>query len=155
MKTLTLLPILMLLSILSMGMGFPDIISDKDIAQIQANRKQRMRNAAQTEKTMCAGEMKAKEEKVVKQTTLPKQTKSGTTNKANKEAETNFIHQAATSLNNIAVKVFDIKGNLLLKQQVRMEEFLSSDLSALLLPEGSMFVMFHGNTAYYFLDVKN
>jgi hypothetical protein len=36
-----------------------------------------------------------------------------------------------------------------------MEEFLSSELSTDLLPHGSTFVMFHGNTAYYFLDEKD
>jgi hypothetical protein len=152
MKTLKLFPIFMLLSVLSMGMGFPDIISDKDMAQIQANRRQRVKKAAQTEKVVCPAQA---EVKVANKSEQPKEAKASSTNKANKEAESNFIYQAATSLNNIAVKVFDIKGNLLLKQQIRMEDFLSSELSADLLPQGSTFVMFHGNTAYYFLDKQD
>ncbi|QHT66287.1 hypothetical protein GXP67_06250 [Rhodocytophaga rosea] len=152
MKTLRLFPIFMLLSMLSMGMGFPDIISDKDMAEIQANRRQKVKKAAQTEKSVCPDKADVK---VVKQSEQPEDNKVRSTNKANKEAESNFIHQAATSLNNIAVKVFDIKGNLLLKEQMRMEDFLSSELSADLLPQGSTFVMFHGNTAYYFLDKQD
>jgi hypothetical protein len=151
MKTLRLLPIFMLLSVLSMGMGFPDIISDKDMAQIQANRKQKVK-AAQTEQMVCSRQV---EVKVAKKADLPKETKASPINKANKEAETNFIHQAATSMNNIALKVFDIKGNLLLKQQVRMEDLFSNELAAALLPQGSTFVMFYGNTAYYFLEEED
>lgn len=152
MKTLKLFSLFMLLSILSMGMGFPDIISDKDIAEMQANRKLKKQKAVKTEMMACSGKMYVS---AAAKAEIPQKTQAICTNEANKEAESNFICQAATSLNNIALKVFDVKGNLLMKEQVRMEEFLSSNFSAALLPEGSTFVMFHGNTAYYFVDGEN
>jgi hypothetical protein len=56
-----------------------------------------------------------------------------------------------TQSDKISVKVFDAKGALVLNQQVSMSEFLSKDKKASL-PSGSTFVMFHANTAYYFLE---
>jgi len=152
MKTLTFFSLFMLLSLLSMGMGFPDIISDKDIAEIQANRKLKTKKAVKTEMVACSGQVQMA---ASKKSEASKPAKETCENGANQEAELGFINQAATSLNNIALKVFDVKGNLLMKQQIRMEDFFSTDYSIALLPQGSTFVMFHGNTAYYFLDAEN
>jgi hypothetical protein len=57
----------------------------------------------------------------------------------------------ASKSDKITVKVFDTKGALVLNQEVSMNEFLAKDKKASL-PAGSTFVMFHANTAYYFLE---
>jgi calcineurin-like phosphoesterase len=57
----------------------------------------------------------------------------------------------ATKSDKITVKVFDIKGALVMNQEVSMNEFLAKDKKAAL-PANSTFVMFHANTAYYFLE---
>ena len=51
----------------------------------------------------------------------------------------------------ITVKVFDVKGSLVMKQEVTMDEFLRKS-KTVSLPNGSTFVMFYENTAYYFLE---
>ena len=56
-----------------------------------------------------------------------------------------------SNISKITVKVFDVKGSLIMKQEVSMDEFLSKS-KAVSLPNGSTFVMFHENTAYYFLE---
>jgi hypothetical protein len=51
----------------------------------------------------------------------------------------------------ITLKVFNTQGALVLNEQVSMHAFLARDKKASL-PAGSTFVMFHANTAYYFLE---
>jgi hypothetical protein len=60
--------------------------------------------------------------------------------------------QAVPSLKDIYLKLFDKKGNLLLIENIEVEEFLSKNYPSENLPEGSTFVMFHGNTAYYYIE---
>jgi hypothetical protein len=158
MKTLKLSSLFMLLSLLSMGMGFPDIISEKDIVILKKSKKQK--ETVKTHMMACSREIYvAAQHKHTPKRALEKQTCTPDCWQQDQTIQpaedTSLFSQAAASLNNIALKVFDIKGNLLLKQQMRMDDFLSSDYAVASLPEGSIFVMFHGNTAYYFLDNKN
>lgn len=49
----------------------------------------------------------------------------------------------------VVVKLFGARGELLSLQRVPMKEFLSGDFTRECLPEGTNFVMYHDNTAYY------
>jgi len=54
--------------------------------------------------------------------------------------------------NKVTVKVFDITGKLILEKKVQIENILNSKTRMEELPKNSVFVMFHQNTAYYFLE---
>lgn len=54
----------------------------------------------------------------------------------------------------IDVKVVDLKGNIIVKDKVTIEQFLESKHSLDSLPKNSLFVLFYNNTAYYVLDVQ-
>jgi hypothetical protein len=49
----------------------------------------------------------------------------------------------------VTVKLYGVSGELLSLQQVTMQEFMVSTFPEECLPDGSTFVMYHGNTAYY------
>jgi hypothetical protein len=57
----------------------------------------------------------------------------------------------STPTDKITVKVFDVKGTVVLTKQVAMNEFLSNN-KQIELAGKSTFVMFHANTAYYFSE---
>jgi hypothetical protein len=52
----------------------------------------------------------------------------------------------------ITIKVFDIQGNLIAQKQVTIEEMLQHPELTPYVPQGSIFVCFSHQTAYYFLD---
>lgn len=56
-----------------------------------------------------------------------------------------------TSADKIIVKVFDVKGALVLTKQVAISEFLANN-KQIELAGKSTFVMYHANTAYYFSE---
>lgn len=66
-------------------------------------------------------------------------------------AQANAMPMFAAHADKITVKVFDAKGALVLNEEVSMNELLAKDKKASL-PNASTFVMFHANTAYYFLE---
>lgn len=51
----------------------------------------------------------------------------------------------------MTVKVFDVKGQLVLEKKMLLERFLNRGY-ANELPQNSTFVMFYNNTAYYFQE---
>lgn len=55
----------------------------------------------------------------------------------------------------MTVKVFNKKGELLLEKKVRIEKMLNQRSIAQELPQHSFFVMYHGGTAYYFIDKES
>jgi hypothetical protein len=54
--------------------------------------------------------------------------------------------------NKVTVKVFDITGKVVMEKQVKIESFLNSKSRMDELTGKSVFVMYHQNTAYYFLE---
>ena len=126
---------------MSMGMGFPDLIIDKEMPkvekQVKSNKVSKMANMA------CSREVYSA--KTEKKNTNTQHTKQSCVSLCPSNT-------AVTSIKDIYLKLFDKKGNLLLTENLKIEEFLSSNYPAQNLPAGSIFVMFHGNTAYYYLE---
>ena len=56
---------------------------------------------------------------------------------------------SAKATDEVTVKLFNARGELLGLQQVPMQEFLASTFPEKCLPSGSTFVMYHGHTDYY------
>ena len=129
MKTIKLFSLLAATGFLTMSMGFPTDLTEKGKAK-KTNDCQEASIVRVTEK---------KPAKVVLVDTVEED-----------PAQVN-MPMFATKSDKISVKVFDIKGALVLNQEVSMNEFLAKDKKAAL-PAGSTFVMFHANTAYYFLE---
>ena len=57
----------------------------------------------------------------------------------------------STPADKVTLKVFDVKGAVVLTKQVAMNEFLANN-KQIELAGKSTFVMFHANTAYYFSE---
>jgi len=51
--------------------------------------------------------------------------------------------------NEVIVKVIDEKGMVILEAKVSVNQFLDKNSKIDVLPTGSLFVVLHGNTAYY------
>jgi hypothetical protein len=125
-----------------MGMGFPDIIIEKDLPRV-AKHKEVRKTAARAANTHTRD--------AVYCTQLEKTTKTKKPQQKAPEAAS-ISGQVVASLKEIYLKLFDKKGNLLLIENIKVEEFLSKKYPSEILPEGSTFVMFHGNTAYYYIE---
>lgn len=54
----------------------------------------------------------------------------------------------------IQVKVVDALGEVVLEKEVALTEFLETKHDITDLPEGSLFLLLRGNTAYFLLDEK-
>jgi exonuclease VII small subunit len=63
--------------------------------------------------------------------------------------ETAAVYSMIKNKDQIAVKVFDAKGNLLDEKMVTMHELMSTNYAINKLPENSVFLMYYDNTAYY------
>jgi hypothetical protein len=125
MKTIRLFSLLVATGFITMSMGFPTKLTEKANLERTSARVVRV--------------VEKKPAKVVLVDTV-------------EEDPAQFNTPAfASKSDKITVKVFDTKGALVLNQQVSMNEFLAKDKKASL-PAGSTFVMFHANTAYYFLE---
>jgi hypothetical protein len=129
-----------LLCVLSMGMGFPDIIIEKDLPRV-AKRKEVKTTSAPKAASSCTQQAVSKADNRTKT--------NGTQQK--KSPKVNCLSAVAT-LKDIYLKLFDKKGNLLLIENIKVEEFLSKHYASENLPQGSTFVMFHGNTAYFYIE---
>jgi len=55
----------------------------------------------------------------------------------------------------LTVKVVDSNGKLVMSKTVSINEFLEKGHNIAGLPENSLFVLFHGNTAYYITEEEN
>jgi len=55
----------------------------------------------------------------------------------------------------VMIKVVDNQGKLVLTKTVSINEFLEKGHNIAGLPENSLFVLYHGNTAYYITQVEN
>jgi hypothetical protein len=126
-----------------MGMGFPDIIIERDLPKM-AKRKEVKKPVTAKASTTCTRE-------AVYCTKLDKASKAKQPRQKLPEV-VSMPGQAVASLKDIYLKLFDKKGNLLLIENIKVEEFLSRNYPSENLPEGSTFVMFHGNTAYYYIE---
>jgi hypothetical protein len=72
---------------------------------------------------------------------------------AEEEPVTNFIDPTATQINKqVTVKVFDAKGKVIMEKQVQIESIFNKNYSLEELPKGSIFVMLHDSTVYYFKE---
>ena len=63
-----------------------------------------------------------------------------------------FAGDMSTIDNQVTVKVFDITGKIVMEKKVKIENIFNSKGKLEELPKNSVFVMFHQNTAYYFLE---
>jgi hypothetical protein len=131
-----------LLCILSMGMGFPDIIMEKDMPRVAKHKAIKKESAK-------AGKITSRSEVFCTQGEKPSATRQAQQSSAQTAG---CFAPAIVTLKDIYLKLFDKKGNLLLVENIKLEEFLNKNYSSLHLPKGSTFVMFHGNTAYYYID---
>ena len=131
-----------LFCVLSMGMGFPDIILEKDLPKVAKQKEvkkvvTKSTNTSTREAVYCTKAEKPLKSKPAQQ--KPVQTVCPSIS-------------AVNTLKDIYLKLFDKKGNLLLIENIKVEEFLSKNHPSLSLPAGSTFVMFYGNTAYYYIE---
>jgi hypothetical protein len=131
-----------LLCVLSMGMGFPDIIMEKDMPRVAKHRENK-------KESVKAGKVTSRSEVFCTQAEKPSATRQ--TQQSSAQTACCFA-PAIFTLKDIYLKLFDKKGNLLLVEYMKLEDFLDKNNASLYLPEGSTFVMFHGNTAYYYID---
>jgi uncharacterized membrane protein len=129
MKTIKVFSLLAATSLLTMSMGFPT-----DLAEVKATKKADTRPEA---KLRTVAEVTPGKALVVEAV-------------VEDEPVQQSMPMYATS-DKITVKVFDVKGALVLKQEVAMNEFLGQN-KQIDLAGKSTFVMFHANTAYYFLE---
>ncbi len=132
MKTIKLFSLLAATGLLTMSMGFPT-----DLAEVKASKKAVACNEATEAKVVTVSEVKPGKAVVVEA--------------VEDEPVQASMPLYATTTDKITVKVFDVKGDLVLKQEVAMNEFLGKN-KQIDLPGNSTFVMFHANTAYYFLE---
>jgi hypothetical protein len=128
MKTIKLFSLLAATGILTMSMGFPTNLTEKG-KDVETCTEARVVDVP-----------KKKPAKVVLVDTIEEDPALATT-----------MPMFAASADKITVKVFDAKGALVLNELVSMTDFLAKEKKASL-PAGSTFVMFHANTAYYFLE---
>ncbi|MDO1446894.1 hypothetical protein Q0590_11555 [Rhodocytophaga aerolata] len=143
MKTLQYYMYGILFCVLSMGMGFPDIILEKDLPKVAKHKEVKKavstaKNTSTREAVYCT--------KAAKPANRHAQQKPSTS--------VSCAELAVDSLRDIYLKLFDKKGNLLLIENIKVEEFLSKHYASQHLPVGSKFVMFHGNTAYYYIETS-
>lgn len=72
---------------------------------------------------------------------------------AEEEPVANFIDPATTQANKqITVKVFDAEGKVVMEKKVQIESIFNKNYSLDDLPKGSIFVMLHEGTVYYFKE---
>lgn len=145
MKKLRFSTVIILLSVLSMGMGFPDIVSDREDEgdTIEAKKAQQL---IKTQAIACS-------RRVYSATKAKRQTMELDNKKQQiHTVSTSLCEKTADSINIIALKLFDNKGNILLIENIQIADLFRSDYPAQKLPAGSTFVMFYANTAYYYLD---
>jgi len=57
--------------------------------------------------------------------------------------------------NAITVKVVDGEGKMVFSKKISINEFLETQNQVEGLPQGSLFLLYEGNTAYYLVDVQN
>lgn len=156
MKTLKLSSLFMLLSLLSMGMGFPDIISEREIIELKKSKKQKEMIKAQM--SSCSREIYVTESHKPKQVSKKKsciQTCSQPNQATTSIVDESFMSEAFSSLKIRVLKVFDKIGNLLVRHLMHIGNFFRGSSEAANLPDQSNFVMHRGNTIHYFLDSKN
>lgn len=128
MKTIKLLSLLAATGLLTMSMGFPT-----DLAEVTTNKKA---DACTEAKVLTISEVKPGKAVLVE---------------AVEEEPVLEAMPLVIKTDKITVKVFDVKGALVSNQEVNMNDFLSKS-KQINLPGSSTFVMFHANTAYYFLE---
>jgi hypothetical protein len=124
MKTLKLLSVLFMTGLLTMSMGFPTDLADKNKKEKKSAEAKRIEK-----KKPGIRVIELVEEEPVQALSM----------------------LVSSSTSKITVKVFDVKGVLVMKEEVSMNDFLSKN-EKFALPSGSTFVMFHQNTAYYFME---
>ncbi len=56
---------------------------------------------------------------------------------------------------NITVRVINTKGDLVMENEIRIENFFANENNLENLPKNSLFVIFYNNTAYYILDSES
>ncbi len=142
MRTLKLSMFALVLCMLSMGMGFPDMIIDKELPSVKKPVKTAKVHKAAS--VSCSSAACCTKKDNGSQTKHRKQQNNALARQANQAT--------TTSISTVYLKLFDKKGNLLLTENLKLEEFLNTEFSSQNLPSGSTFVMFLGNTAYYYLD---
>lgn len=130
MKTIKLFSLLAATGFLTMSMGFPINLTE--------NKKDKAADACK--EVVVVKAIETKPAKVVLVDVVEED-----------PTQASSMPMTANSSGKITVKVFDIKGALVLNQEVNLNEFLAKDKKASL-TNGSTFVMFHANTAYYFLE---
>ena len=128
MKTIKLFSLLVATGFLTMSMGFPT-----DLADTRINKEAEACNEA-----IVTTVSEIKPGKVVMVDAV-------------EDEPVEAMPMYAIKSDKITVKVFDVKGALVLNQEVNMNDFLAKN-NKVNLPGGSTFVMFHANTAYYFLE---
>lgn len=65
-----------------------------------------------------------------------------------------FAGDIASADNKVTVKVFDVSGKVVLEKKVSMESIFNSKTRLEVLPQNTVFVMFHQNIAYYFQEAS-
>jgi hypothetical protein len=124
MKTIKLFSLLATSALLTMSMGFPT-----ELTEVEATKKSEV-------KIMTVSEAKPGKALLVEA--------------VEDEPILESIPLTST-FDKITVKVFDVKGALVLTKQVAMNDFLANN-KQIELAGNCTFVMFHANTAYYFLE---
>lgn len=71
---------------------------------------------------------------------------------AEEEPVISLVNPAAQANAQVTVKVFDIKGKIVMEKKVQMESIFNKNYTLEDLPKGSIFVMLHDNTVYYFKE---
>lgn len=122
MKTIRIFFSLLLAGVTTMSMGFP-----AELTYTTNRLAEQPVKEANSENTKKAAALDVVEDEPVLETSVP------------------------TAERAITVKVFDVKGSLLMQKKVSMDEFLSKSVKVGL-PSNTTFVMYHQNTAYYFME---
>jgi hypothetical protein len=151
MKTLKISSFVIMLAIVSMGMGFPNLVSNDELSE--QNKKKKDRTCGNTEMMSCTRhaktvEVSAKKNEAAKNQVCLQRQKPVKQGKVASSASNKEYKPS-----NISVKVFDRSGNLITNQTVAIEQFLHVNFAAQNLPANSIFVRLCENTAYYFLSV--
>jgi hypothetical protein len=132
MKTMKLFSLLVVTGFVTMSMGFPT-----DLAAVKSNAKKSPCQSSTPSHVVMLAKADISKDKGIEM--------------VEEEPVQEMNMPVLPSNSKITVKVFDVKGSLVMNQQVTMDEFLSKS-KTISLPTGSTFVMFYENTAYYFLE---
>jgi hypothetical protein len=150
MKALKFLSVAAVIAMMSTGMGFPTDITGKGKGN---TRKSTCRTEVQTEVQVQEPEEQVQEPEVAMVYRASDDPFMLAMNVAEEvPAEDGLVPvMPSTAPEVITLKVFNVKGQLVMSRQVNIGDFLARSSTAYL-PQGITFVMFHDQTAYYFLE---